>query len=97
VPLVIYLTAGKDDPFVKHHASEALNFAITYLAASSAVMPFFIAGIFFPPLFLLIFFGLFALIVGHLVWLVMASVKAYQGEWWCYPVCIRVVRGRYGR
>ncbi len=30
VPLVIYLTVGKDDPDVRHHAREALNFQISF-------------------------------------------------------------------
>ena len=32
-PLVIYLMNGRKDPFVRHHASEALNFQITYAIA----------------------------------------------------------------
>jgi len=27
---------------------------------------------------------------------VMASIKAYHGEWWRYPVNIRLVPGAYG-
>ena len=91
VPLVLYLTAGKDDPFIRHHSAEALNFSITYLIASFATFALFFVGIFFPPLFIGLFLAWLAIIIGHLVLLVMASVAAYRGEWWRYPVCIRLV------
>jgi hypothetical protein len=96
VPLVVYLTAGKDDPFVRHHSSEALNFAITYLIASFAVVPLFLAGFFLPLLLLVVVPLFFTLIIAHFVWLVMASIKAYNGEWWRYPICVRVVPGLNG-
>ncbi|MGZ4683166.1 MAG: DUF4870 domain-containing protein [Acidimicrobiales bacterium] len=96
VPLVIYLTSGKDDPFVRHHSAEALNFSITYVFAALACMVMFFVGIVAWPLLIVAFFGLFAIAIGHLVLLIMASVKAYHGEWWRYPVNIRLVPGAYG-
>jgi uncharacterized protein len=96
VPLVIYLTSGKDDPFVRHHSSEALNFAITYAIASFALMPLFFIGVFLLPLLLLLIPAFFALIISQYVWLIMASMKSYRGEWWRYPICIRLVSGLNG-
>ncbi len=96
VPLIIYLTTGAQDPFVKHHAAEALNFSITYLFASLACMVMFFVGILVWPLLIVAFLCLFTIAIGHFVLLVMASIKAYRGEWWRYPVNIRLVPGAYG-
>jgi uncharacterized Tic20 family protein len=96
VPLIIYLTAGANDPFVKHHAAEALNFSITYVIASIGCFALFIFGFIAWPLLIGAFLAFFAIIVGHLVLLVMASIKAYHAEWWRYPINIRLVPGAYG-
>jgi uncharacterized Tic20 family protein len=96
VPLIIYLTSGKDDPFVRHHSAEALNFAITYLIASVGCMVLFIVGIVVWPLLIVTFLGFFAIVITHLVFVIMASIKAYHAEWWRYPVNIRLVPGAYG-
>ena len=96
VPLVIYLTTGAQDPFVKHHAAEALNFSITYVIASLGCMVLFFVGFAAWPLLIVAFLGLFTIAIGHFVLLVMASIKAYHGEWWRYPVNIRLVPGAYG-
>lgn len=96
VPLVLYLTSGKDDPFVRHHSAEALNFSITYLFAGLACMAAFIIGFVAWPLLIVAFVGFFTLIVAHFVLLIMGAVKAYHGEWWRYPVNIRLVSGAYG-
>ena len=96
VPLVLYLTSGKDDPFVRHHSAEALNFSITYLIAFLSCFVLFFVGIVAWPLLIVAFLGMFAIAIGHLVLLIVASIKAYHGEWWRYPVNIRLVPGAYG-
>jgi len=88
-PLVIYLVK-KDDPFVRAHASEALNFNLSVMLYGVVL---FVAG-----LLLLI------VVVGVLVWLlfiplgiawivllILAAVKAGQGEPYRYPLTIRFV------
>jgi uncharacterized Tic20 family protein len=96
VPLIIYVTSGKDDPFVRHHSSEALNFAITYLFASLAMMMLFFVSIILLPLLIIVIPAFFALIISQFVWLIMAAVKASRGEWWRYPIAIRLVPGLDG-
>ena len=93
IPLVLYLTAGKDDPFVRHHSAEALNFSITYVIAFIGSFTLFLVGFLFPPLLIAVVLALMTIVVGHLVLLIMATVHAYRGEWWRYPVCIRLVPG----
>ncbi len=104
LPLVIYLTEGKKNEFVRHHAQEALNFQITYLLVWLAAAVFFFAsfaastwgeerlvGFFFPPVFPLMF----------LVWAagaaaaVVGAVRASQHQWWRYPVSVRFVKGSH--
>jgi uncharacterized protein len=86
-PLVIYLTS-KDDPYVRHHAAESLNFQITVLLA------FVVSGLL---LCLLIGFLLLpAVWIGALVFEIIASVAANRGEWYRYPINIRMVSGAVG-
>ncbi len=91
VPLVIYLTAGKDDAFVRHHASESLNFQLTYL---TVFLGGFVIGLVTLGIGFLVVFPLLLIVaVGHIVFAIMGAVKANQGEWWRYPVNIRFVKG----
>lgn len=87
-PLIIYLTSGRDDPFVRHHSAESLNFQITVLIAY--IVSFVL---------ILVLVGLLMLMVvgiGALVLEIVGSVAAYRGEWWRYPVNIRFVSGAVG-
>jgi uncharacterized Tic20 family protein len=89
-PLVVYL-AKRDDPFVRRHAAEALNFNLSvflYLVLggiATLVLIFFIVGLFLLPLF----------VVGFVLWLVcicLAAAKAGDGQEYRYPLTIRFVR-----
>jgi uncharacterized Tic20 family protein len=83
VPLVIYATA-KDDPYVRRHATEALNFQITVLLASLLLfvpfiaMPFaFLGGMASPEAMaggMVVFFVLFAVVWVAVVVLAIAGV-----------------------
>ncbi len=87
-PLVIYLVAKDDQPFVKHHAAEALNFQLTVLIG------YIVSGVL---MIVLIGFLTFAVIwVGALVLSIMATMAANRGEWYRYPVNIRMVPGARG-
>jgi uncharacterized Tic20 family protein len=87
-PLVIYLTSAKEDPFVRHHAAEALNFHITLAiayVACFALMCLFVGFILFPILW-----------IGSLVLEIQGCLAANRGEWWKYPINIRMVSGAVG-
>ncbi len=83
VPLVIYLIKKDESPFLRHHAAEALNFHITLMIAYtvSFILIFVIIGIFLFPL----------LILGHFVLSIVAAVAANKGEYYRYPLTLRMV------
>ncbi len=89
-PLVVYV-AKKDDPFVRRHAAEALNFNISamlyaiVLGILTFVLIFFIVGLALIPV----------LILGFLAWIgfiCLAAARAGRGEEYRYPLTIRFVR-----
>jgi uncharacterized Tic20 family protein len=98
-PLVIYLTGGRNDRFVKHHAAEALNAQIWFAIAWNGLLgPLVIAGIVSgdagPPRWMLgaipLAFVSLALMAGFSV---RGAVQASRGLWWRYPLPFRFVRG----
>ncbi len=95
-PLIIYLINGDKDRFVKHHSAEALNFHLTVLIAYlvsvvvSVVLMFVVIG------FVLIFLLPLAIWVASLVFGIQAAMAANRGEWYRYPINIRMVSGAVG-
>jgi uncharacterized protein len=88
-PLVVYL-ARKDDPFVRRHAAEALNFNLSVmiyaivLGITTFVLIFFVIGLALIPVLILL----------ALMWVILiclAAAKAGQGEEYRYPLTIRFV------
>ena len=81
---MIYLVKKDQSPFVRHHAAEALNFAITSAIAFtvSVVLIFVLIGLVLLPI----------LFIGHLALLIMATIAANKGEWYRYPVNLRLVK-----
>lgn len=87
-PLIIYVTSGDKDPFVKHHAAEALNFQITMgigILVSGILMCVLIG---FVTIF--VFWGM------SIVFAIIAAQAANRGEWYRYPMSIRMVSGAQG-
>ena len=87
-PLVVYLVK-KDDPFVRRHAAEALNFNLSVLLYAivlglvTFVLIFVVVGLALIPV----------LILGFLAWIVLvclAAAKAGQGQEYRYPLTIRL-------
>ena len=92
-PLIIFLVYKDRNRFVRYNAAEALNAAIATLIVEIAL------AIVFTIITVITFgFGsvLFALIgvpaLVHIIFAIIGAVKAYQGEWWNYPVNIRLVK-----
>jgi uncharacterized Tic20 family protein len=87
-PLIIYLMNGEKDPFVRHHSAESLNFQITLVIA-------YIVS--FVLMLVLIGFVLFFVIwIAGLIFMIQATIAANRGEWYRYPVNIRIVPGAIG-
>ena len=104
LPLVIYLTEGRKNPFVRHHSREALNFQLTFLLAWLGGMAV-LFGLFFLTVAASVasdgsfagFFFPFPLMLvvwaGAMAFSIVGAVRANQRQWWRYPVSIRFVRG----
>ena len=82
-PLVVLLVFGPRSPYVRAHAVESLNFNLTWLlyAIVGVVLAFLVIGI---PI-------LIALGIAYLVLVVIASVRANNGEFYRYPLTIRFI------
>ena len=85
-PLIIFLVYKDRNRFVRYIAAEALIVEIA-LAIVFTIITVITFG-FGSVLFALI--GVPALV--HVVFAIIGAVKAYQGEWWNYPVNIRLVK-----
>lgn len=87
-PLIMYLVYGERDPFVRHHAAESLNFQITLTIGFVIcfVLAFVLIGFLLLPV----------LIVGGLVFEIIGCLRANAGEWWRYPINLRLVPGAQG-
>jgi uncharacterized Tic20 family protein len=82
-PLIVMLVKGNDSAFIRRHAVESLNFQISLLIylVVSFVLAFVLVGF-----VLMAAVGIFALVV-----IILATVKAANGEDYRYPLTIRLV------
>ena len=88
-PLIVLLVKGNDSAFVRRHSVESLNFQFSvYIYAAAAT------------LLVLVTLGVGAIIVvpaaivaavAYLVFIVIATVRAANGEEYRYPLTIRLV------
>ncbi len=82
-PLVAWLIK-RDDPYVEYHAKEALNFNISFLIYGA------VAGV-----LILALVGLLLLPIVFVTWFILAiraSIKASAGEYYRYPLTLRLVK-----
>jgi uncharacterized Tic20 family protein len=89
-PLIILLVQGGKSPFVRRHAVESLNFQITLLIALAVGIVLSVVTL---GLGLIVVIPA-ALVIGvvALVFMVMASIAANNGEDYRYPVNLRLVK-----
>lgn len=89
-PLIIYLVKKDDDPFVRDQAAEALNFNLSVFLYAVVggivlfVLILLIVGLLLLPLAI-------AAPIAWLVFVIIAAVKANNGEAYRYPLTIRFV------
>lgn len=82
-PLLIMLIKGEQSQFVKDQSKEALNFSITIAIA---------AFVSFLLCFVLIGFLLLPMVgIGAFVLHIVAAVAASRGEWYRYPLTLRLL------
>ncbi len=84
VPLIIWQIKKNEFPFVDEHGKEAVNFQISILLYSILCIPlvFICIGV-----ILLVAIGIF-----DIVCLIIAAVKANNGEHYRYPICCRFIK-----
>jgi uncharacterized protein len=99
LPLVLRVTAGRDNEYVRHHATEALNFMILATIVYVASLILMLSSIRFsttggfPRGFVLGELVVGLLQVGVAAFAIVGAVRASQGVWWRYPISIRFVPG----
>jgi uncharacterized Tic20 family protein len=83
-PLVILLVFGPRSAYVREHAVESLNFNLTWLlyAIVAVVLALLLVGILI----------LIALGIAYVIFVVIASVRANNGQMYRYPLTIRFIR-----
>ncbi len=100
-PLVIYLIKKDESPFVRRHAAQSLNLVITALIYGIALFVLIIGvafGLFVSKAavagFVILIIAYLALAIAHLIYLVMACVKAGQRQDYQVPawIAFRLVR-----
>lgn len=85
-PLLVYL-AKKDDPFVRRHAVQALNFNLSITLCLCVTL---LARVVVPAGVVLALFVF--LLTAWFVFVCVAAAKAGRGEEYRYPLTIRFVR-----
>jgi uncharacterized protein len=104
LPILAYALEGDKDPFVKHHAVEALNYQITMFIASLVAGAVFMVTIFpqmfsgnvesSPPAGFFIAMPL-VLVVNILQWVfaIRGMLAANKHKLYRYPFSIRIIKG----
>ncbi|HUU22870.1 MAG TPA: DUF4870 domain-containing protein [Phycisphaerae bacterium] len=82
-PLIFWLIQKDKHPFVDREGKEALNFqiSISIYAVACGLLVFAVIGLFLLP----------ALMVFNVVMIILAAVKANNGEHFHYPLTIRFI------
>jgi uncharacterized Tic20 family protein len=87
-PLVVWLVKKEEHPFIDEQGKEAVNFQISmslYTLIGCIVCVITCIGLVLIPVFVLIVY------IIDLVLLLIAAVKANNGEHYRYPICIRFI------
>jgi uncharacterized protein len=87
-PLIIYVAKKDSSPFVAEHARESLNFQISILIYTLCAFLLMITIVLIPLSF--IFFSVVG--VFDLVCVIIAIIKATNGEMFRYPCSLRLVK-----
>lgn len=83
VPVILWLLR-RQDPIIDQHGKVIMNWLISALI-------FFVAGVILIPLLIGVPL-LFALVICHFVFAIIAGVKANSGELWTYPLSFKFLK-----
>jgi uncharacterized protein len=83
-PLVIWLVKKDQSKFIDHNGKEVLNFQISILIylAISLILTFVVIGIVL----------IIAVTIAAIVLTIIAAVQTSKGEWYRYPMTIRLIK-----
>lgn len=83
VPLVIWLIKKDESPFVDDQGKESLNFQISMsiYAIIAALLTLVVIGLAL----------LFAVVIFDVIMVIIAAVRANNGERYRYPLCLRLI------
>lgn len=83
-PLVVWLMKREQMPFVDANGKESLNFQITMAIAFiiSAILMVVLIGFILMPIVAIV----------NLIFVIIASIKANQGEAYRYPFTLRLIK-----
>ncbi|WP_349408678.1 DUF4870 domain-containing protein [Pseudalkalibacillus sp. SCS-8] len=83
-PLVIWLMKKDEYEYVDYHGKEALNFQISYLIyyVVAGALTFVLIGFVLLPI----------LIVLHLIFMIIGTLRASEGTYYRYPMTIRFIK-----
>ncbi|HYE30379.1 MAG TPA: DUF4870 domain-containing protein [Methylomirabilota bacterium] len=93
-PLVVWLLRRNQSPSAAEHAREALNFQLSITlyfivaAGVTVLLIFLVIGVFLLPLLII---GTIIGVLIDVVLMIVAAVKAGNGEFYRYPATIRFV------
>jgi len=83
IPVILWLIRRHDSPFLDDHGKEAVNFQISLVLYAIAFGALSLCGVGIPFLI-----GVYVLgIVGC----IMGAVAAHKGEFFRYPMCLRLL------
>ncbi|MBI1249648.1 DUF4870 domain-containing protein [bacterium] len=83
-PVIIWILLKDKSPFIDFHGKQAINFQITLTIA--AMISVVLVCVYIGLLLML------AVVVVEIVYIVIASLKAQQGEYYVIPVAIQFLR-----
>jgi uncharacterized protein len=95
IPLLALLIEGPKSDYVKYHSTEALNFHITTLivAFGGVFVAFALAAVTKGFGFLLFIPIWLVLVLAPIILGIMGMIAANKGEWYRYPLTIRLIKG----
>ncbi|MDO6656637.1 DUF4870 domain-containing protein [Anaerobacillus sp. 1_MG-2023] len=82
-PIILWSIKREDEPFIDDQGKESINFQIsmTLYLVIAGILSLVLIGLILLPI----------LLVMHLIFIVIASVKSNQGTLYRYPLTIRFV------
>ena len=93
-PIILWMMKREESKFIDHHGKEVINFSIT-MALGGLIL----GAVGVPLIFLTLCLGAIVIIplmmafgIYGTVMTIIGATKANKGEWWEFPISIRLIR-----